>query len=186
LHLLQPQLSPTDEPMSYYVHGAYGWLISVGLIALGIGSSALTLGVARRAVGVRQWCGVAFLAVWSAGALLGGMFAADPPGQWDRPPSAAGAIHGVAAIIALTALPVAAILLSRSTAVDRQTRPQSSRAKVLALATVITYIAFMLSVVPVMLRPGPPVLLGLAQRLLFIAYLVWLSHVAFRIGNNKP
>ena len=36
LHVLQADLKPLDEAMSYYVHGSQGWLPTVGLIGLGI------------------------------------------------------------------------------------------------------------------------------------------------------
>jgi hypothetical protein len=36
LHLLQPELSPLNEAVSYYVHGAQGWLFTAGLLAWGL------------------------------------------------------------------------------------------------------------------------------------------------------
>src|SRR5262245_56869925 len=64
LHWLQPGLDPLDEAMSYYVHGAHGWLLTVGLLALGLSSLALTAGLARTIDGPEaragQWC----LVVW--------------------------------------------------------------------------------------------------------------------------
>jgi hypothetical membrane protein len=177
LHLLQPQLSPVNEAMSYYVHGPQGWLISFALVALGVGSLALTVSIALEAVGASARFGVLMVGVWGVGAVLGGVFAADPPGQWHKPPSVAGAIHGIAALIALTALPIGAVSLSYgsfvSTADDR-----SRAAAVFATATAVAYIAFMVSLLPVMIRPGPPVLLGFTQRILFVAYLAWLGNVA--------
>src|SRR5437899_9464770 len=47
LHLLQPELSPLNYAVSYYVHGAQGWLFTAGLLAWGLGSAALFLGLAR-------------------------------------------------------------------------------------------------------------------------------------------
>ena len=47
LHFLQPALSPRDEAVSYYVHGRHGWLLTIGLIALGTGSLALTAALVR-------------------------------------------------------------------------------------------------------------------------------------------
>ena len=35
LHLLQPERSPLNEPVSFYVHGAQGWLFTAGLLAWG-------------------------------------------------------------------------------------------------------------------------------------------------------
>src|SRR5215475_2077983 len=73
LHLLQPELSPLNYAVSYYVHGAQGWLFSAGLLAWGIGSTALLLGLARTVrihIRVRASnAGLLGLAVWSAGVL---------------------------------------------------------------------------------------------------------------------
>ena len=112
LHFSQPRLDPMREAVSYYVHGRSGWALTVGLVALAVGSAALTIDVARGLRGGRA--GVACLALWSVGVFLGGVFPADPPGNWSRPPSAAGAVHGIAAMVALAVLPVAALLLSRA------------------------------------------------------------------------
>ena len=46
LHIVQPGLSPLHEAMSYYVHGRHGWLTTLGLLSLGIGSLALTIALA--------------------------------------------------------------------------------------------------------------------------------------------
>src|SRR5215813_5795620 len=47
LHLLQPELSPLNYAVSYYARGAQGWLFTAGLLAWGLGSAALFLGLAR-------------------------------------------------------------------------------------------------------------------------------------------
>lgn len=47
LHFLQPNLNPLDEAMSYYVHGSQGWLLTIGLIGLGIASLAITRALAN-------------------------------------------------------------------------------------------------------------------------------------------
>src|SRR6185503_10296936 len=86
LHVLQPALSFRDEAVSYYVHGNHGWLLTIGLIALGTASLALTAALVH--------------ATWSA------------------PPSV---------------------------------------------------------LMPVFMRPGPPILLGLSERILLGLYPVWLA-----------
>src|SRR5215475_14171436 len=73
LHLLQPELSPLNYAVSFYVHGAQGWLFTAGLLAWALGSAALFLGLARsvrihrRIRGrIRAGVGLSALAVWSA------------------------------------------------------------------------------------------------------------------------
>ena len=47
LHAAQPELSPRDTAVSYYVHGRLGALLTAGLAALGIASLALVAGLAH-------------------------------------------------------------------------------------------------------------------------------------------
>ena len=112
LHLLQPERSTLSEAVSFYVHGAQGWLFTAGMLAWGVGSAALVLGLART-IRIRAGAAGLFgLAVWSAGVLTSGFFRADPPGQWGNSPSAAALIHENAARVSFIALPIAALLLS--------------------------------------------------------------------------
>jgi hypothetical protein len=172
--------------MSYYVHGAHGWLLTVALLSIGVSSLALTAGVATLIHGKLARLGLCLLAVWSIGTILGGTFPADPPGNWDTPPTVAGAIHGIAAIVALTAFPPAAVLISRGVRRARISR-MDCLLTALAAASVVSFIAFFGSLVPVFLRPGPPVLLGLTERILLAVYAAWLGVAAVGLlSRNKP
>jgi hypothetical protein len=189
LHWLQPGLDPLDEAVSYYVHGAQGWLPTVGLIGLGLGSLALTAGLAQSVDGpgarVGCWC----LAVWSLGALLGGIFPTDPPGNWSKPPSTAGLIHGNAALLAFVALPVAAILLERALRHDPRWRRAVGILRALAIAAATSLIAFLTSLSTVFLSPGPPTLLGLTERILLTVYAAWLGAASvglMRLDRDRP
>lgn len=113
--------------------------------------------------------------------LLGGFFRADPPGHWNEPPSLAGIVHGNAALLAFAAFPVAALLLGRSFCRDRRWLPSAAVLSLLALAAAISLIAFMASLMPVFIRPGPPILLGLSERMLIVIYVAWLTLVAVTI-----
>ncbi len=178
LHVLQPDLSPLNEAMSYYVHGAHGWLLTLGLFSLGLGSLALTLALMGDVWSAISrggwWC----LGIWSAGVLLGAVFAADPAGQWDKPPSVSGSIHGIAAMIALAVFPVAAVLISRGLRLTAQWGESSRVLDLLSKASAASLVLFMSSLAPVMIRPGPPVLFGLTERILFAIYVAWLAVMA--------
>ena len=186
LHRLQPGLNPLDQAVSYYVHGPHGWLLTVGLLGLGLGSLALTVGVTPTEHGPRMRAGRCFLGIWSVCVLLAGIFAADPPGHWDRPPSTSGMIHGGAAMTALfLALPIAAWLLSRSFRHDVRWHWLSGLSFTLAAAMVASLIAFAISLAPVFLTDGPPRLLGLTERILLAVNSAWLCVIAFgllRVG----
>jgi hypothetical protein len=48
-------------------------------------------------------------------------------------------------------------------------------------AAAISLIAFMASLMPVFIRAGPSILLGLSERVLIVTYLAWLTLVAVTI-----
>jgi hypothetical protein len=175
LHLLQPERSPLNEAVSFYVHGAHGWLVTVGLVTWSLGSLALLVGLALTFRGRISSAGLWGLAVWCLGGLLGAVFPADPPGHWDQPPSVSGLIHGNAAMVAFLSLPVAALLLARPLRREPVWRPVAGASSVLALATMVSLVAFFMSLVPVFVSPGPPKLLGLTERILLSVYVVWLG-----------
>jgi len=174
LHLLQPQLDPGNEAVSYYVHGRGGWLLTAGLLAWGLGGLALHRALGRMVAGQRAPAGRGLLGVFGIGVLLGAVFPADPPGRWDQP-SLAGMIHGNAALLAFAALPLAARALSRSLLEDDRSRPVSRLLEVVAWACAGAFVLFVASLVPVFVRPGPPLLLGLSERVLLAVYSAWLG-----------
>jgi hypothetical protein len=184
LHFLQLDLKPLDEAMSYYVHGSQGWLLTLGLIGLGVGSLAITRALAKTVGGPGPRSGTWLLGVWSVGVLLGGFFRADPPGHWNEEPSLVGMIHGNAALLAFAAFPVAALLLARNSRRDRRWLPTAAVLSLLAVAAAISLIAFIASLMPVFIRPGPPVLLGLSERVLMAIYAAWLTLVAVKLLNH--
>ena len=134
-----------------------------------------------------MWAGRCFLGTWSVCVLLAAIFAADPPGHWDRPPSTSAVIRGGAAMSALfLALPIAAWLLSRSFRRDPWWHWLSGLYVSLAGAMVASLVAF--SVAPVFVTDGPPRLLGLTERILLAVNSAWLCVLAFGLlkhpGSN--
>jgi hypothetical membrane protein len=172
LRWLQPNLNPLNRAMSDYAHGSQGWLAATGLFGLGIGSLALTFGLARdlRGLGARagQWC----LAIWSVCGLAAGIFPDDLPGQ---PSSLSGSIHGTAAILGIFILPVAAVLIAWSVRRDRRWQKVARFLFAVAVAMVVGFVIVNLSFLPVLTSAQAPVLFGLAERLFFLIALSWLA-----------
>jgi hypothetical protein len=174
LHFLQPKSNPLKEAVSYYVHGHGGTLLTAGLLALGLGSLLLLAGP----LGGGSFAGRAFLATWGVGAVLGGIFPADPPGNWDKPPSTPGMIHAGAAMIAFLALPIGALLLRGPLGkVIPAARP-------LAVAAAVSLAVFFASLAPAIVTSGPPWMLGLTERALLALYVAWLAAAALANGRS--
>lgn len=184
LHFSQIRMSPLNNAMSYYVHGSYGWLLVVGLLGLGIGSLVLALKFRGKLISRKGKAGIILLIVWSIGCIIGAIFPADPPGQWDKPPSVSGAIHGLVAIVAILSFPLAAILISN--AWNKQFKLKKNSLFPLAVVSVITLLLFCISFVPAIITTGPPILFGLTERVLFVAYIIWIVLANRSVSRLAP
>jgi hypothetical protein len=180
LHYFQPDLFPLNGAMSYYVHGSQGSLLIVGLLALGIGSLSLTLVLKNLLGGRRGQIGYLLLLIWSIGVMTGAIFPADPPGNWDKPPTLSGMIHGNVALLAFLAFPFGALLISKTLG-DFKKNSRVNALFIFALLSLISLFLFFASVIPAIVSPGPPKLLGLTERVLFICYISWLSILIVKV-----
>ncbi|MFY1672483.1 DUF998 domain-containing protein [Plantactinospora sp. WMMB334] len=186
--LVNPGWSPVERMVSYYVHAPRaGWLIPAGALVLAAASTGLLRLAAPRTRGGRT--GLWLLGVWCAGLLAGGLFPTDPYGQWDRPPSVAGAVHGVAALTAFAVLPVAAVLLTRVWRRDIRRRPFAAVLTGAAALTVLAFLGFVVIGGDVM-AGGPSLTVGgyesvagLAERVLLWSYALWLGTAAIGLRH---
>jgi Protein of unknown function (DUF998) len=176
---LNPQWDWVADLASYYVHGRGGWLVTAGLAVIGAGS----LGLAVAVPPVRgRWP----LVGWSLAVLVGAVFPADPPGQWDRPPTLAGAVHGLAGLTAFVLLPVAAGLLAVGLPRRPEWRAYRTRLRAMAALVLLASVPFWVTLVDVMGGPslalgGHPSVVGLAERVLLLAGLGWLATLALAV-----
>jgi hypothetical protein len=173
MHVVQPALSPWNDAVSYYMNGAFGWVLGLGLVALGAGSLALCDAL-RRGLRPLPKLGIWALALWGMGAIAGGLFAPDPIGSWNRPPSLSGLIHANAAMAAFLAFPVAALRLSASVGAFGDTTAVHRLLVSLAWGSLVTLILFFACLAPVFAN-RPPLLLGFVERVLLLFYLGWLG-----------
>jgi hypothetical protein len=180
--LINPDWSPFEAMISHYVHAARGgWLIPIGTLVMAVASGTLTwLAAAYTRVGR---AGLALLGVWTAGLLVAGGFPTDPPGQWDKPPTMAGTLHGVAALLAFATLPAAAVVLSRVWRRDPRWRPVAGGLAVTTALSVVAFVLFMITFFDVQDGPslavGPwATVTGLAERVMVWAYVGWLAVAA--------
>lgn len=168
LHWIQPDLSPIEDAVSYYMNGSRGWILSCGLIALGIGSLSLAYGLHLTKDSKPSRAGLMLLAIWGIGAIVGGVFAPDPRGQWNKPPSISGLMHGGAAMVAFVVFPIAALLLSRN---------RSILLRILSIFCAVSLLVFFYCLSPVFSHHAPYAL-GLVERILLALYVAWITTAA--------
>ena len=111
LHVLLPEFDFKTRYISEYVHSAFGFLLTAGFIALGMGSLLL----ARALFGLSQVrnlslkVGLGFLFLWGVSILLDAFFPLD---KGVEPVTFSGNVHLYAAMTAFLSFMMAALLLS--------------------------------------------------------------------------
>ncbi|MER5496146.1 MULTISPECIES: DUF998 domain-containing protein [unclassified Streptomyces] len=172
---------PLAETVSRYVNLPHGWLVTVGLLGIALGSAALAVRTVRAGGGGRSgW----LLGFWAVCVLVAAVFPADPPGNWDRP-STADTVHGVAAWAGFLALAVAIV---RLTMTWRREPARASGARgltVLAWASSVAFVLFAAAMVDraVLTHTAP---LGLAERVVIAVDLAWLALAAITTASAAP
>ena len=180
MHAVQPELSPVDMAVSYYMTGRLGWALGAGLIFLGIASLSLALGFRHCLTPAGAGAGLWLFVVWAIGVIICGLFPPDPPGHWDEPPSVSGMIHGVVALIALLAFSPAAWLLSRRLAGLPHQRLDARILESLAILCALCLLAFFVCLMPVFANRAPYAL-GFVERVLLALNVGWLVIAAVSI-----
>jgi hypothetical protein len=154
LNLGHPVLNPLAHMASYSVHARAGWLLVVVGLACAASAFALVPALRRGRVPV---------VVFGVGLLVAGVVPTQPYGQWDDQ-SLATTVHGLAGWAAFIAVPLAAWRLRR----DAPAWPGAAAATLVVLLLLGTIDS---------VGDGPDLLghvLGLVERLLIAAELLWL------------
>lgn len=171
LHVIQPELDPLAEPVSFYVWGAHGWLLPVALGAFGIALLALARGLNDERLSRPR----RILAPIGGSLLLAALVPSDRWFPWEGPPSFSGVVHAAAAMLA----PVLLVWPMVSLAPGRNTR-----ARRVLFWSVGLFIAALLgsaaSLAVGFLREGPPPWIGMMERVLAVAAMSWVCAFAWQ------
>lgn len=170
-----PQWSWVEVPASNFVHGRFGWLVPLALISLAV-AAAIVVALAHDR---SRWA----LAVFSAGVFLAALVPAGEPGAWAES-SMSNTIHGVAGITALSALPLAVVLLTRAW------RPAGRALSISRWLVVAAFMGFAATWIDVLGGPGLSAgpystVVGLAERALLCAGAVWLAIALFELRGRE-
>ena len=169
LHLLSPEFNPSSRMVSEYALGSYGWVLLWMFLTWALSCIALFFAIKSQARTIGGKIGLGFLLLAAVGMIMGGLFDVNHD------------LHGLAAMIGMPSLPVAAILISLS--LGRNPACTSDRLS-LIWAAVLTWVSLILMNVAIFtgfsptMEANPGAWFGWANRFLIFAYNVWLMVVA--------
>ena len=185
LHVLSPEFDPSWRMVSEYANGHYGWVLSLMFASWALSSWALAFTIwpqLKTAVGKT---GLVFLIAAGVGEAMASVFDINNP------------LHSVAAMIGIPSLAIAAMLISVSLG---RSQGWGTAKKTLLWTANLTWVSLALMAVTVAiffvtykqaggdmtggvittLPPGVVALGGWANRLLVLAYNVWLMTAAWQ------
>ena len=171
LHLVSPEFNPSSRMVSEYALGNYGWVLLLMFLTWALSCIALFFAIKSQVKTVGGKIGLGFLLLAAIGMTMGGVFDVNHD------------LHGLAAMIGIPSLPIAAVLISVS--LGRNPSWTSAR-RVLILTALLTWVSLILMNVAVFTgysptwEANPGAWFGWANRFLIIVYNVWLMVVAWR------
>lgn len=99
LHVLSPEFEPSWRMVSEYANGHFAWLLALMFAMWGLGSLALAASLVSAIHGWTGRVGLAFLVLAGTGEIMAAFFDINHP------------LHGLAGLVGMPSLPVAAVLL---------------------------------------------------------------------------
>jgi len=186
LHVLSPEFDPSWRMVSEYTNGEYGWVLSLMFAAWAISSWVLAFAI-RSQVGTRAGkIGSFFLIAAGIGEAMAAVFDINHP------------LHGLAGMIGIGSLPIAAMLISvslgRTQAWAAAKKSLLSTANLTWISVVLLIVSFIIMIVtytqaggdmnttevPTSLPTGVIALVGWTNRFLIVAYCAWVITVAWQ------
>ena len=170
LHVLPTGYNPLRNSVGDYAVGKFGGLLTAALLALGIGTLALSLGLASElgahGGGKRVDVGVAFMVIFAAGMIVAAFVPPEAEGA-ERTPR--GRAHTAAVAIGFTAFTLATV------AISPVFRYVAAWIKVAPLFPQIELLVVVLAILMLLARiRALRAVYGIVERLFFASSLAWL------------
>jgi len=170
LHLLSPEFDPSWRMVSEYALGDYGWVLSLMFLTWALSCVMLFFAIKSQIHTIGGKIGLGFLLVSAVGTGMAAFF------------DISHSLHGLAFMIGIPSLPIGALLISIS--LVRNQDWASARRSLLWLAN-LPWVSIVLMVIMMFIglsqsggEFGPNVLIGWPNRLVVLAYCVWLMAAA--------
>lgn len=191
LHVLSPEFAPSWRMVSEYANGEYRWLLSLMFIFWALSSWILAFTIWSEVKTTAGKIGLYFLIASGIGEAMAAVFDINH------------SLHGLASLIGIGSLPIAAMLVSTSLG---RTDAWSATKKSLLVTANLTWISVLLmgitfailittytqaggdmtsTEVPATLPDGVIALVGWANRFLIVAYCAWVINVVWQAMNKK-
>lgn len=177
LHLLSPEFNPSARMVSEYALGSYSRILLLMFLTWAFSCIALFFAIKSPVTTVGGKIGLGFLLLAAVGMTMGGLFDVNHD------------LHGLAAMIGMPSLPIAAVLISVS--LGRNPSWTSARQSLLwtAILTWVSLVLMNIAIFTGFSQTGdilPGAWFGWANRLLIVAYNVWLMVVAWQARQMRP
>lgn len=188
LHVLSPEFDPSWRMVSEYANGQYGWVLSLMFASWAVSTWALAYTIWSQVKTIGSKIGLAFLIAAGIGEAMASVFDINHP------------LHGLAGMIGIPSLPVAAMLISVSLGHTHKWSVAKKRllwtANLTWLSVVLLAAAFAILIFTYIqaggdmtaeattvttLPPGLIALVGWANRLLIVVYCVWVITAAWQV-----
>ena len=186
LHILKPDLHPSRTMISQYALGRHGWVMALCFAAFGVASGSLAVAIVPYVRSLGGRIGTALLLTAAVGLVMAARFPMDPVSTPPAQMSHSGRMHGVAFMLGVPSMVLAVLVLSF--AFDGQVSYTGWLLKTVAAViwiSLIVMIGIMLRVGPG--KPpdpnGPERFVGVPNRLLMVAYAVWLMVAAWPVAR---
>jgi len=191
LHILSPEFAPAWRMVSEYANGSYSWVLSLMFIFWAISSWSLAFTLWSEVKTTAGKVGLYFLITAGIGEAMAAVFDINH------------SLHGLASLIGIGSLPIAALLIS--TSLGRMDDWSAAKKSLLVTAN-LTWISVLLmgitfailistftqaggdmtsTEVPTSLPDGVIAWVGWANRFLIVAYCAWVTNVAWNAIKLK-
>ena len=177
LHVLSPEFDPSWRMVSEYALGDYGWVLALLFLTWALSCVTLFFAIKPHIQTIAGKIGLGFLLTAAVGMSMASVF------------DVSHDLHGLAAMIGMPSLPIAAMLTSVS--LVRNPAWSSARRWLLWTAN-LTWISLVLMSAAVFIglsqsggEFGSDVLAGWPNRFLVVAYCAWLITAAWRADQLR-
>ena len=186
LHIITPELSPSWRSVSEYAIGKNGWVMTLAFLSLAASCAALCSAVRPEVTTRGGRIGIILLYVVAVSMVVAGIVAMDPITASKDELTTHGNLHGLASMIGIPGFPIAALLITRSLSRNSRWSDVRSTLRWTAHLTWITLALMYLTIgltLPRAGKFGPDVPIGWPNRIVVVAYCVWVMVVAWKAAG---